>query len=59
MNNGGDTSMWPIKEDEFKKVLSDILESIMLQLEESPMVVSSDSGVHGPLSSSSTLLHPS
>ncbi|KAK7341282.1 hypothetical protein VNO80_24208 [Phaseolus coccineus] len=48
-----------VKEEEFKKVLTEILGSIMLQLEGSPISVSSNSVVHEPLDSSSTLLQPS
>lgn len=48
-----------VKEDEFKKVLTEILGSLMLQLEGSPISVSSNSVVHEPLGSSSTLLQPS
>lgn len=58
VNNADETTM-TVKEEEFKKLLTDILENIMLQLEESPIAVSSNSVVHEPLSSSSTLLHPS
>ncbi|XP_034681364.1 uncharacterized protein LOC117911210 isoform X1 [Vitis riparia] len=47
-----------VKEDEFKKLLTEILGSIMLQLEGSPISVSSNSVVHEPLTSS-TLLSPS
>ncbi|KAE9593421.1 hypothetical protein Lal_00029293 [Lupinus albus] len=48
-----------VKEDEFKKILTEILGSIMLQLEGNPISVSSDSVVHEPLGSASTLLQPS
>ncbi|MCI56465.1 calcium-binding EF-hand family protein, partial [Trifolium medium] len=48
-----------VKEDEFKKILTEILGSIMLQLEGNPISVSSNSVVHEPLGSSSTLLQPS
>lgn len=48
-----------VKEDEFKKLLAEILGSIMLQLEGNPISVSSNSVVHEPLASSSTLLQPS
>lgn len=47
-----------VKEDEFKKLLTEILGSIMLQLEGSPISVSSNSVVHEPLGSSSSLLQP-
>ncbi|KEH36380.1 calcium-binding EF-hand protein [Medicago truncatula] len=58
MNNGDDKKMM-IKEEEFKKILIEILGSIMLQLEGSPIAVSSNSVLHEPLSASSTLLNPS
>ncbi|KAL2329174.1 hypothetical protein Fmac_022601 [Flemingia macrophylla] len=48
-----------VKEEEFKKILTEILGSIMLQLEGNPISVSSNSVVHEPLDSSSTLLQPS
>ncbi|KAH7574935.1 hypothetical protein ACOSP7_005738 [Xanthoceras sorbifolium] len=49
-----------IKEDEFKKLLTEILGSIMLQLEGNPISISSNSVVHEPLASpSTTLLQPS
>lgn len=48
-----------VKDDEFKKILTEILGSIMLQLEGNPISVSSNSVVHEPLGSSSTLLQPS
>ncbi|XP_065868799.1 uncharacterized protein [Euphorbia lathyris] len=48
-----------IKEEEFKKIMSEILGSVMLQLEFNPISVSSNSVVHEPLASSSTLLQPS
>ncbi|XP_027355765.1 uncharacterized protein LOC113865433 [Abrus precatorius] len=48
-----------VKEDELKKILTEILGSIMLQLEGNPISVSSNSVVHEPLDSSSTLLQPS
>ncbi|KAL2346068.1 hypothetical protein Fmac_000068 [Flemingia macrophylla] len=48
-----------VKEDEFKKNLTEMLGSIMLQLEGNPISVSSNSVVHEPLGSSSTLLQPS
>lgn len=47
-----------VKDDEFKKIMTEILGSIMLQLEGNPISVSSNSVVHEPLSSSSTLLQP-
>ncbi|XP_010268448.1 PREDICTED: uncharacterized protein LOC104605397 [Nelumbo nucifera] len=48
-----------VAEEEFKKLLTEILGSIMLQLADNPISVSSDSVVHEPLSSPSTLLSPS
>nr|ACU24464.1 unknown [Glycine max] len=48
-----------VKEDEFKKLLTEILGNIMLQLEGNPISVSSNSVVHEPLDSFSTLLQPS
>lgn len=48
-----------VKIDEFKKILTEILGSVMLQLEGNPIAVSSNSVVHEPLSSSSSLLQPS
>lgn len=48
-----------VKEDEFKKLLTEILGSIMLQLEGNPISVSTNSVVHEPLDSSSTLLQAS
>ncbi|XP_022633294.1 uncharacterized protein LOC106756318 isoform X3 [Vigna radiata var. radiata] len=57
MANADEAKM--VKEEEFKKVLTEILGSIMLQLEGSPISVSSNSVVHEPLDSSSTLLQPS
>lgn len=47
-----------VKEEEFKKTLTEILGSIMLQLEGNPIAVASNSVVHEPLGSSSTLLQP-
>ncbi|KAI4299900.1 hypothetical protein L6164_033321 [Bauhinia variegata] len=47
-----------VKEDEFKKLLTEILGSVMLQLEGNPISVSSNSVVHEPLGSSSSLLQP-
>ncbi|KAL1324476.1 hypothetical protein HN51_034654 [Arachis hypogaea] len=57
MMNADDAKM--VKEDEFKKLLTEILGSIMLQLEGNPISVSSNSVVHEPLGSSSSLLKPS
>lgn len=48
-----------VKEDEFKKLLTELLGSIMLQLEGNPISVSTNSVVHEPLTSASTLLQPS
>ncbi|XWS55043.1 hypothetical protein CRYUN_Cryun10bG0141100 [Craigia yunnanensis] len=57
MINADDEKM--VKEDEFKKLLAEILGSIMLHLEGNPISVSSNSVVHEPLASSSSLLQPS
>ncbi|XP_022725612.1 uncharacterized protein LOC111282008 isoform X2 [Durio zibethinus] len=57
MINADDGKM--VKEDEFKKLLTEILGSTMLQLEGNPISVSSNSVVHEPLASSSSLLQPS
>lgn len=58
MMNADDGKM--VKEDEFKKLLTEILGGIMLQLEGNPISVSTNSVVHEPqLASSSTLLQPS
>ncbi|KAG8368157.1 hypothetical protein BUALT_Bualt15G0015800 [Buddleja alternifolia] len=56
MFDAGDGKM--VKEDEFKKLLTEVLGSIMLQLEGSPVSVSINSVVHEPLATSSTLLQP-
>ncbi|XP_071700798.1 uncharacterized protein [Rutidosis leptorrhynchoides] len=48
-----------VKEDEFKKMLMELLGSMMLQLEGNPISVSTNSVVHEPLTSASTLLQPS
>ncbi|XP_020552699.1 uncharacterized protein LOC105172949 isoform X3 [Sesamum indicum] len=48
-----------VKEDEFKKLLTEVLGSIMLQLEGNSVSVSTNSIVHEPVPSSSTLLQPS
>ncbi|XP_043714040.1 uncharacterized protein LOC122662472 [Telopea speciosissima] len=45
-----------VSEEEFKKLMTEILGSIMLQLEGNPIMVSSNSVVHEPLSSPSNLL---
>ncbi|KGN43221.1 uncharacterized protein LOC101204305 isoform X1 [Cucumis sativus] len=47
-----------VKEEEFKKLLTEILGAVMLQLEGNPISVSSNSVVHEPLACSSTLLTP-
>ncbi|XAR59078.1 hypothetical protein NMG60_11014719 [Bertholletia excelsa] len=47
-----------VKEDEFKMLLTEILGSTMLQLEGNPISVSSNSVVHEPLSSASSVLQP-
>ncbi|XP_008785124.2 uncharacterized protein LOC103703878 [Phoenix dactylifera] len=47
-----------VDEAEFKKTLTEILGSLMLQLEGNPISVSSNSVVHGPLESSSTAFFP-
>ncbi|XP_050235161.1 uncharacterized protein LOC126683344 [Mercurialis annua] len=48
-----------VREEEFKKLMTEILASIMLQLQGNPITVSTNSVVHEPLASSSTLLQPS
>lgn len=48
-----------VKEEEFKKIMAEVLGSIMLQLEGNPISVSTNSVVHEPLASASTLLQPS
>lgn len=48
-----------VKDDEFKKVLTEVLGGMMLQLEGNPVSVSTNSVVHEPLASASTLLDPS
>lgn len=48
-----------VDEAEFKKTLTEILGSVMLQLDGNPISVSSNSVVHEPLESSSSLLPPS
>lgn len=53
MVNGDDGKM--VKEEEFKKTMAEILGSIMLQLEGSPISVSSNSVVHEPLTSATFL----
>jgi len=45
-----------VKEEEFKKMMTKVLGSIMLQLEGNPVCVSTNSVVHEPLESASTLL---
>lgn len=44
-----------VKEDEFKKMMTEILGSVMLKLEGNPISVSSNTVVHEPLASPSTL----
>jgi len=53
MVNGDDGNV--VKEEEFKKTMAEILGSIMLQLEGSPISVSSNSVVHEPLTSATFL----
>lgn len=48
-----------VKEEEFKKILTEILGSLMLQQEGNPISFSSDSVVHEPLDSAPSLLQPS
>lgn len=48
-----------VKEEEFKKLLTEILGSLMLQLEGNPISFSTNSVVHEPIASASTLLQPS
>ncbi|KAL3621316.1 hypothetical protein CASFOL_036228 [Castilleja foliolosa] len=55
--NAGDGKT--VKEDEFKKLLTEVLGSIMLQLVGNPVSISINSVVHEPIASSSTLLQPS
>lgn len=55
--DSGDGKM--VKEDEFRKLVDEVLGSIMLQLEGNPVSASINSVVHEPLASSSTLLQPS
>lgn len=45
-----------LKEDEFKKILTEILATIMLQLEGNPISIYSNSVVHEPLASPATIL---
>eukprot|EP00262_Sarcandra_glabra_P007953 TRINITY_DN21104_c0_g1_i1.p1 TRINITY_DN21104_c0_g1~~TRINITY_DN21104_c0_g1_i1.p1 ORF type:complete len:375 (+),score=80.49 TRINITY_DN21104_c0_g1_i1:160-1284(+) len=47
-----------VEEEEFKKLIMEILGSLMLQLEGTPISVSSNSVVHEPLTSSSSSLLP-
>ncbi|GMI83553.1 CALCIUM SENSOR [Hibiscus trionum] len=47
-----------VKEDEFKKLLTEILWTIMLQLQDNPIAVSSNCVVHEPLESFSSILQP-
>ncbi|KAL3613998.1 hypothetical protein CASFOL_042072 [Castilleja foliolosa] len=48
-----------VKEDKFKKLITEVLGNIMLRLEGKPVLVSINSVVHEPIASSSTLLQPS
>ncbi|XP_028765717.1 uncharacterized protein LOC114723664 [Neltuma alba] len=48
-----------VKDDKFKKILTEILGSIMLQLEGNPISISSNSVVHDPLGPSTLLQPPS
>lgn len=48
-----------VKEEEFKKLVAEVLGSVMLQLEGNPVSVSANSVVHEPLTSASTLLQTS
>lgn len=48
-----------VKEEEFKKILVEILGSLMLQLEGNPISFSSDTVVHEPLGPASSLLQAS
>jgi len=48
-----------VNEEEFKKLLTKILGSLMLQLEGNPIAVSTNSVVHEPIASASSLLQPS
>ncbi|KAI4376092.1 hypothetical protein MLD38_013886 [Melastoma candidum] len=47
-----------VKEEEFRKILTEVLGSVMLQLEGNPISVSSNSVVHEPLESASSVLLP-
>lgn len=47
-----------VNEEEFKKIMAEILGFIMLQLESKPIFVSSNSVVNEPLASSSSVLSP-
>lgn len=47
-----------VNEAEFKKLLTEILGAIMLQLDGNPIAVSTNTVVHEPMSTSSTLLSP-
>uniref|UniRef100_A0A0D9XI67 EF-hand domain-containing protein n=1 Tax=Leersia perrieri TaxID=77586 RepID=A0A0D9XI67_9ORYZ len=49
----------PVDETEFKKLLTEILGAVMLQLDGNPISVSTNSVLHEPMSTSSTLLSPS
>lgn len=56
MVNADDGKM--VKEEEFKNIITEILGSLMLQLEGTPITISTNSVVHEPFASSSTLLQP-
>ncbi|XP_047322454.1 uncharacterized protein LOC124926302 [Impatiens glandulifera] len=47
-----------VKEDEMKKILTQVLGSVMLQLQVNPICVSTSSVVHEPVVSASNLLKP-
>ena len=47
-----------VDEDEFKKLLTEILGAIMLQLDGNPIAVSTNTVVHEPMSAPSSLLSP-
>uniref|UniRef100_A0A0E0M5Y9 EF-hand domain-containing protein n=1 Tax=Oryza punctata TaxID=4537 RepID=A0A0E0M5Y9_ORYPU len=48
-----------VDETEFKKLLTEILGAVMLQLDGNPISVSTNNVLHEPMSTSSTLLSPS
>jgi hypothetical protein len=47
-----------VEEAEFKKLLTEILGAIMLQLDGNPISVSTNTVVHEPMSGTSSLLSP-